>query len=230
MDPLDYAQVFVASLNDQDMLARVYAEWLVELLKRPVWSPTSPEGRRIPWKMIAKAVETGSASTVAGFKCHGLYLWGANELVPRKIGKTKDTLDKRMKNRYIRSPRPRSEMLKYQPQCLLAADLIYNNAVRNKMAHFLCLGNVGGYREELRKNGLQGFPVELRDNYNKEEARKGPRLLGAADWIVHGIEGMWVAILPMPGLEHHIEKLEHSLQSIADEWNMARNYYELVND
>ncbi len=84
------------------------------------------------------------------------------------------------------------------------------------------------YQEELCRDGINGVPASIRDWYRKGFGTSTVRLEGAAVFARHGIDGIWVALLPVEKKEL-VKSLEEKLIPIANEWNRARGYEPFIN-
>jgi len=210
-DTLDFADDFAKAIGNCRELYRAYDEWLTELKNRPMWSPQTVDGwppqrvdgRRIPWKLFRRAADQMRGFD-SPFDSPGLYLWGAEEINPRKIGMTTKTLRKRISGRYV--PSLRGGDPKTLCQCLLAVH----------------------YEKELREKGQEDFTAE--DRARHKQTTEASRRNGAEDWAFHGTERIWVTILPMSGSEEYLRGMEGLLQDAARSWNKDHGHRPLVND
>jgi hypothetical protein len=84
------------------------------------------------------------------------------------------------------------------------------------------------YCEELRRDGINGFPESIREWYRRGFKTSTARLEGAAAFAKHGIEGIWVALLPVHKKEL-VKPLEARLIPIANKWNKTRGYEPHIN-
>jgi len=126
-DSFGWANRLIGALRDKDSLAEIYALFMDELLRLPLWSPEDPHGGRIPWR----AAERARRLMQQEFDSPGLYIFGAGE-VPLYIGKTKDSLWNRLRGRYLNGERS---------QCELAA----------RYSDRICEKGIEGFPEEIRK-------------------------------------------------------------------------------
>ena len=86
-------------------------------------------------------------------------------------------------------------------------------------------GLAARYEQEIIKQGRNGIPEAVRTR------RSNVRLKGAVSFAQHGIDGIWLTVLPFP-LEDadSIRSLERRLIPIANAWNVSQGYPELLNE
>ena len=78
--------------------------------------------------------------------------------------------------------------------------------------------------DALRISGVTGFPKDVL----ARNAKRIARLKGAVDFAQHGIEGMWIALIPISDKER-VGPLERKLIAIARQWNISKGYPPLLN-
>jgi hypothetical protein len=83
------------------------------------------------------------------------------------------------------------------------------------------------YQGALRERGIDGFPQEIREWYRR--CFKGTaRLDGAAAFAKHGINDIWVALIPVSN-KSVVAPLEQCLIPVANQWNNKRGHPALLN-
>lgn len=207
---------FAASINDPRGLMKVYSEWLDGIFFAPLWSPSSQEGFRIPWRKFVAAYSSRRAMVDKP----GLYLFGSEKEGPRRdlpryvgatgFGKRDNTLWKRIKGRYVPGPRTAR----------------YRGDLDGRLPRQCEIADFYGYI--LTVHGIEDLPGWLKKRVSKV------RLHGAGDFAKHGIDGIWVAVLPSIvsngiATQEAIDKVEKALISTARQWNCRNHYPCLVN-
>lgn len=198
MDPFDYGQVFLDSTDDPIASVALFEEWLRELEHRPLWSPSEPEGRRIPWRLAGAAARAFKHVLVRP----GCYLFSGNPTSFSYVGETGQkgkavaTLDDRLFGRYLTKSMKSSA--KVLPQFLLAEK----------------------FEDAIRLNGFEAFPEELLASYRKSfsRSRSYARLQGAVDLVERGLDGVWLTVLPLDD-RCQTKALERFLIAQASRWN-----------
>jgi len=92
-------EVMRNALSDDVAFRHRFAAFLQLIDDRGEWSPTNPEGRRIPWRLAGEA----RAQLPHLFDAPGVHLFGVNHY-PIYVGMTKQTLWKRLSGRYLSEP------------------------------------------------------------------------------------------------------------------------------
>ncbi len=128
----------------------------------------------------------------------GIYLFGDEEGVILYLGMATTTLWKRLRGRYVAGPRA---------QCQLAADYA---------SDLLAAGNI------------TGFPEQIRAWYRRAYKGSTVRLEGALSFAQHGVEGIWVTVLPIADTAS-IHPLERALIHAANAWNHHKGYQPQLN-
>jgi hypothetical protein len=185
--------------GDSDRVSGLYEDLMQGLLELPLWSPSSLTGRRIPWRLAPVARRHSSMKSI--FNSPGIYLFGDAAAIPRYLG---ITCGRKTSGTFDK--RMRRYLWGPKSQCALAE----------------------AYERELCENGIDGFPLEVREWYRKSYGNSTVRLKGAVDFARHGIQGVWVALLPIQQREL-ISSIEEHLIPVANEWNLARKYPSLIN-
>jgi len=200
MDPLLYGEKLLAVISDRSAFESLFEDWLNALSERPFWSPSDPQGRRIPWRLAGQA----SDHLRSEFKSPGIYIFGASPFVLRYVGETGRSLKARLFGRYVTKSGVSNAAI--PPQCLLAER----------------------FESAIREKGLDAFPTELVRLYKKRYRGGMARLIGAVDFVRHGLDGIWVTILPLPG-GVLTKRLEAALCPAANSWNQANGFEPLCN-
>jgi hypothetical protein len=227
-DPLDYADVFIAAMGDRVRVADEYKKWLAELRQRRFWSHGDQEGRRIRWRDLPDA-----SCAVTGFGEPGLYLWGAADLTPRKIGKSKGKCENKprplrsrlLHDRYLRPdgdiPSQIQLAMDYEHDVIQCWRRLFGSSAPH------CGSSCADYVCRVVQVSQVAFPQCLVQSCR--ERNRTARLRGAVDFALHRPNDLWVAILPMGGHWGRIDHLEKELQGVADDWNSDHCYWPLVN-
>jgi hypothetical protein len=84
------------------------------------------------------------------------------------------------------------------------------------------------YEKELKANGINGFPNEVRKWYKRGFRNSTVRLEGAVDFAKHGINNIWFALFPADDV-NAIRLLEKRLIKIAYAWNLEKGFEPLLN-
>ena len=84
------------------------------------------------------------------------------------------------------------------------------------------------YERELKNNGIEGFPIEVREWYKKNHPGNTSRLKGAVCFAEEGIDKIWFSLLPHANKDE-IDSLEKKLIRIAERWNREQGFRSLLN-
>ena len=204
IDPFNYAELLLDALGDKRRFLGVYNDWAGAILNSPIWSRNRVNGRRFHWRDIAEARN----AFLDQFSSPGVYLFGTSSGVPRYIGSTggkdassacKESLGERLSDRYTKETNEGS----IPTQCHLAAECPLH-LKQNRIKHVYKW--IGKWLDDA----------------------SNPRLFGALDFAIHGIDGIWIAILPVQD-PASVLPLEKWLIPAGENWNRQRQYPSLVN-
>jgi hypothetical protein len=84
------------------------------------------------------------------------------------------------------------------------------------------------YGTALRSDGINGFPVEIRDWYARSFRGSKVRLVGAVRFAQEGIDEVWFALFPHGNAEE-IGVLEEAVIPLAQRWNSDHTLLPLLN-
>lgn len=84
------------------------------------------------------------------------------------------------------------------------------------------------YESELKNNGIEGFPIEVREWYKKNHPGNTSRLKGAVCFAEEGIDKIWFSLLSHANKDE-IDSLEIKLIRIAERWNREHGFRSLLN-
>lgn len=84
------------------------------------------------------------------------------------------------------------------------------------------------YETVLKKQGVNGFPKQIKTWYRKNFGTSTVRLNGAARFAEEGIGDIWFALFPHANVKD-IRKLERALIPVAEAWNALHGYRRLLN-
>jgi hypothetical protein len=154
---------------------------------------------------------------------HGLYLFASATGVPRYIGKAQnESLRDRLSHRYLSG-----QFSQFQ----LAAN--YSDLLRVGGWKALPDNILGRYmREHSRPLLARKGWLDLNDDQLAQIARSGlgtkARLRHAQDLASHGIEGIWIGLIPCAD-SPEAGQLERKLIPIAANWNKEKSLPPLLN-
>lgn len=87
---------------------------------------------------------------------------------------------------------------------------------------------VGRYEEQIVDEGIDGFPDEILDWYERSFGSSTVRLDGAVAFARADIREVWFALLPA-GENDEVKAVEETLIPVAAEWNREHGHPELLN-
>ncbi|AKB24914.1 hypothetical protein MSMTP_1445 [Methanosarcina sp. MTP4] len=153
------------------------------------------------------------------FKQPGIYLWGRDD-IPRYIGKTEKSFEKRLFNRYI--PRKNGTTYKSPTQC----------GISEILRDYYSKPKLGGFKKKLEsydKNDKKMIKERIEKDL-KITIRSYERLYGALDFSQFEKESIWFAILPFEDTnKKFIDIFETLFIHSAQKYNKKNGYDELLN-
>jgi len=84
------------------------------------------------------------------------------------------------------------------------------------------------YAPRLIADGIQGFPLAVRDWYARHYRGSTVRLRGAVRFANEGIDDVWFALLPHTN-KSEIKVMEPALIRVAQRWNENKGFGSLLN-
>ncbi len=197
-------QGFIQALkvDDNNRMKDIFSEWLEKLFNNKLWDDNNQNGKMIPW-MKAENAFTNMEDT---FNYPGLYIFGTENNKLLYLGKAKGTLKERLRQRYF-GPKKETNNKRY--------------------AQFQIARN---YEQVLKDKGYIGLPENIKEWYRKYTKKDGTvvRLEHAQELARSGIYGIWFTVLPFKD-KNCIELLESKMINIANDWNLEKDYPQLLN-
>lgn len=84
------------------------------------------------------------------------------------------------------------------------------------------------YEDDLIGHGIDGFPGEVREWYERGYGSSTVRLDGAVAFAQAGIDDVWFALLPADDADN-VKAVEEALIPVAARWNREDGHPELLN-
>lgn len=251
MDPFEYGPRFLDVLGDSEAEESLFQEWLTELQVRPLWSQSSQEGRRIPWRLAPESIKY-----IEEVMSHpGCYVFGICPTIFRYIGNTGQNKKKpstrvlhdRIFGRHL-LVRGREGQKKYSKdglppiscQLFIAED--YQEAILARARKLLKIDEVddlfsalalGRFSKNEYDNLVsivadEAFPKAIREKYLKNHSSL-LKFHGAVDYVLHGLDQIWFTLLPFDD-RTKIDILEAQLIKLANNHNRAIGYQYLYQE
>ena len=195
MDPFEYGDAFIRAFNNEGVAHSLFDAWIAELASRRRWSESNPDGRCIPWRAAGAASE----HLREVLKHPGCYMFGAEPAIPRYVGATGASLRKRLFGRYLRVGG--ASKAANLPQLLLAEK----------------------FEPEIKAAGIAAFPDDVVQAYKRSYRGGQARLVGAVDFVEHGLDGIWFTVLPLADAGQ-ARPLERLLIRVASDWNVSHGF------
>ncbi len=121
-------------------------------------------------------------------------------------------------------------------------NLRYVGKTKNPLRKRVFTRYIGGYRSQLclaeryvkpfRDKGIAGFP-DGDQRWIQENPDRWCRVMAAIDSARHGVESIWVSVLPWPGTaafdDRTLKQVEHLLIAAGNTLNAGKGYEPLVN-
>lgn len=84
------------------------------------------------------------------------------------------------------------------------------------------------YCEALQRDGIAGFPPEVREEYQRSHPGTTVRLQHAVRFAEEGLDEIWFMLLAHAE-QYDIKPLEDALVPVANQWNLRRGLRPLLN-
>lgn len=197
---------------DDDELSIWYDEWLRTLSNSPTWSTENPHYVRIPWLRAKPASQSGDSA--GAFQAAGCYLLAASPCIPRKIGKTKQPLKKRLFPRYFTGPYCQCMLAEQHGRTLLQHG--WRRLPDDVLAWYFRHHSPVKYMAFREAHG-DAPDQEIAEHF-RQVGGTTSRLEDAADFARHGATGIWFALIPVSNASD-ASRLEPRLIEVAKRWN-----------
>lgn len=188
----------VEAARSHETFDDVYDSYMQALLSEPLWTHDSPRQPRLPWRVASEANKQDQSWTNS-LAQRGLYLFGSSAQVLLYWGMTaRQTLWKRVNGRYT--------------------------SLGSKSSMFPIASK---YESDLCSNGFDGFPEDFVEEFvPRQRYRKFLEL--AADFAPHGIDGIWLTVVPLTS-DDDVPVLESRIIRMAKKWNRSHALPPLLN-
>jgi len=183
----------------------------------PLWSPECPSGRRIPWRLVL-------GSGVDELRRHGLYIFATGTGIPRYIGKAQtESLRERLSHRYLSGAFSQFQIAANY------SDSLCSVGWKSLPDHVLAWYLRNQARRFLNRNGMANLDDKSLAVVSRSGKGTNVRLRHAEDLAKHGIETIWISMIPTSSAQG-VAELEEKVVRVASKWNIDKGYPPLMNN